>query len=295
MRGFFAVALLAHFHATLGQTTCNVNNVLGVCIDTAQCSGTSTPGFCPGAANIQCCTDPVCNVPGVGSGTCRQTGACGGQNYPGYCAGPTDLQCCVQGGTSPTPAPGSCRYVTRAEWGARAPRSSSYMGNSVPYVFIHHTAGAECNTTASCMSQMRGIQNFHMDSRGWSDIGYSFLIGGDGNLYEGRGFNVQGAHTSGYNSVGYGISFIGDFTSKLPTSGAQNAYFRAVNDCLLPQRKISTSYQMYGHRQPGTTACPGDTLYPTIQQWPNWTSGSPRLAANVSDLADEDGPCRDCL
>ena len=53
-------------------------------------------------------------------------------------------------------------------------------------------------------------------------------------IFQGRGFNVQGAHTSGYNSVGYGISFIGDFTLKLPTSGAQDAYFMAVNDCLLP-------------------------------------------------------------
>jgi N-acetylmuramoyl-L-alanine amidase len=168
----------------------------------------------------------------------------------------------VQGGSSPTsaPPPGSCRYVTRAEWGARPPQSTSYMGDNVPYVFIHHTAGAECNTTSACMSQMRGIQNYHMDSNGWADIGYSFLMGGDGNLYEGRGFNVQGAHTSGYNSVGYGVSFIGDFTSKLPTSGAQAAYFRAVNDCLLPQQKIKTSYQMYGHRQPGVTACPGIML-----------------------------------
>jgi N-acetylmuramoyl-L-alanine amidase len=134
------------------------------------------------------------------------------------------------------------------------------MGDNVPYVFIHHTAGGECNTTSACMSSMRGIQNYHMDSNGWADIGYSFLMGGDGNLYEGRGFNVQGAHTSGYNSVGYGVSFIGDFTSKLPTSGAQAAYFRAVNDCLLPRQKIKTSYQMYGHRQPGVTACPGIML-----------------------------------
>ena len=55
---------------------------------------------------------------------------------------------------------------------------------------------------------------------GWSDIGYSFLVGGDGNIYEGRGWDIIGAHTAGYNSKGYAASFIGDFTSKLPTSAA---------------------------------------------------------------------------
>ena len=43
-----------------------------------------------------------------------------------------------------------------------------------------------------------------MDDQGWNDIGYSFLIGGDGLMYEGRGWNIQGAHTLNYNTVGYG-------------------------------------------------------------------------------------------
>ena len=33
---------------------------------------------------------------------------------------------------------------------------------------------------------MKGIQNYHMDSRGWSDIGYNFLVGEDGRIYEVR-------------------------------------------------------------------------------------------------------------
>jgi hypothetical protein len=37
--------------------------------------------------------------------------------------------------------------------------------------------------------------------RQYCDIGYSFLIGGDGNVYEGRGWDRLGAHTEGFNSV----------------------------------------------------------------------------------------------
>jgi N-acetylmuramoyl-L-alanine amidase len=43
-----------------------------------------------------------------------------------------------------------------------------------------------------------------MDNNGWSDIAYSFLVGEDGNIYEGRGFDIVGSHTSGYNSVALG-------------------------------------------------------------------------------------------
>ena len=59
------------------------------------------------------------------------------------------------------------------------------------------------------------VGNFIFWHKGWSDIGYSFLVGGDGNIYEGRGWDRVGAHTSGYNSVGLAWSYIGSFTSVL--------------------------------------------------------------------------------
>ena len=68
------------------------------------------------------------------------------------------------------------------------------------------------------------MQNYHMDSNGWCDIGYSFAIGGDGEVYEGRGWNHVGAHTYGFNDVGYGVDFIGDFTDHDPTQAAQDTY-----------------------------------------------------------------------
>ena len=65
-----------------------------------------------------------------------------------------------------------------------------------------------------------------MDSNGWDDIGYSFLIGGDGSVWEGRGWNVLGAHTYHFNDVGYGIDFMGDFMDHDPTQEAMEAYAR---------------------------------------------------------------------
>eukprot|EP00732_Lithocolla_globosa_P006422 Lithocolla_globosa_v1_NODE_7471_length_942_cov_21.988726.p1 type:complete len:287 gc:universal NODE_7471_length_942_cov_21.988726:42-902(+) len=266
--------------STSAQETCTVNGILGVCIDTSSCSGTSTPGYCSGPSNIQCCTDPSCSVPGVGNGTCRQTSACSGRSYAGYCQGPTDLQCCVGDGGDPGVCP---PIITRAEWGARPPRNVAYMSDNVPYAFIHHSYGNPCYDRDSCTSQMRWMQNLHMDTNGWADIGYSFAIGGDGNIYEGRGFNVQGAHTSGYNSVGYGVCFIGTFCSVLPGSNMEDAYLQLVDECLVAERKVQANYRMYGHRQAVNTACPGNAFYAEIQTWPKWTPGSPSFVSNETE------------
>lgn len=39
-------------------------------------------------------------------------------------------------------------------------------------MFVHHAEGPDCYNQEDCMAQVRGIQNYHMDSNGWSDIGY---------------------------------------------------------------------------------------------------------------------------
>lgn len=67
------------------------------------------------------------------------------------------------------------------------------------------------------------IKSFHIDTQGWNDIAYNFLIGSDGNIYEGRGWGIEGAHAFGYNNRSIGISFIGCFINKIPTEEALNA------------------------------------------------------------------------
>ncbi|XP_023321631.1 peptidoglycan-recognition protein SC2 [Eurytemora carolleeae] len=165
------------------------------------------------------------------------------------------------------------KIYSRDEWGARPPvQESDRTEDLLPYVFVHHSAMDECDSVESCSQAVRDIQNLHMDGNSWWDIGYSFLIGGDGSVFEGRGWNIQGAHTSGFNSVGYGVCFLGDFTLKQPTQAAIQAYHNLVF-CMRDQNKIRPDYKMFGHRQTkpqGGTECPGDTLYPIIQSWPGW-------------------------
>ena len=45
-----------------------------------------------------------------------------------------------------------------------------------------------------------------MDERHWSDIGYNFLVGEDGRVYEGRGWDNEGAQAKGFNAQSVGES-----------------------------------------------------------------------------------------
>ncbi|GAV07154.1 hypothetical protein RvY_17029 [Ramazzottius varieornatus] len=162
--------------------------------------------------------------------------------------------------------------VTRAQWGARPPKSApSKLAEPVTYAFIHHSEGPSSTDLASGKKVVQGIQNYHMDSNKWDDIGYSFLIGGDGSIFEGRGWGVVGAHTQNYNSAGYGICFLGSFTSALPTAAAMNAAKALIADAVA-KGHLKKAYQLKGHRQMGSTDCPGTKLYNEIKTWPQFVA-----------------------
>jgi N-acetylmuramoyl-L-alanine amidase len=161
------------------------------------------------------------------------------------------------------------RIVTRAQWGARPPTGRRPINKPVPKVLIHHTTTERCRTQASCAKIVKRMQNQHMDGpEKWSDIGYNFLVGEDGNVYEGRGWNTIGAHALGWNPKSYGISIIGNFMNAVPNRKALDAVKKLIA-CGQPSR-ISSSYSLHGHRDGVCTQCPGDKLYSLIKTWPRF-------------------------
>ena len=63
---------------------------------------------------------------------------------------------------------------------------------------------SSCYDDASCIERVQWIQDFHQINRSWVDIGYHFLVGENGKVYEGRGWNRQGAHAPEWNSDAFG-------------------------------------------------------------------------------------------
>ncbi|CAH2012672.1 unnamed protein product [Acanthoscelides obtectus] len=67
--------------------------------------------------------------------------------------------------------------VSRKEWGAVPAKSVQPLSkNPPPYVVVHHSASQICTDEESCKRYVRSVQHFHMDIRGWEDIGYNFLV-----------------------------------------------------------------------------------------------------------------------
>ncbi|EFA01280.1 Peptidoglycan-recognition protein LE-like Protein [Tribolium castaneum] len=166
--------------------------------------------------------------------------------------------------------PPKLKLVSRLEWLAQPPvQPANPLAVPVPYVIILHTATENCSSQAQCIFHVRFIQTFHIESRSWWDIGYNFLVGGDGEAYEGRGWKSEGAHTYGYNAKSIGIAFIGTFNSFKPPE-------RQITACKQLIAKgvelgfIRKDYKLLAHRQLETTQSPGAALYEEMKTWEHW-------------------------
>lgn len=53
------------------------------------------------------------------------------------------------------------------------------------------------------------IRKWHVEERGWSDIGYHKVIRRDGTIETGRDIDVSGAHAAGFNAVSVGVCLVG--------------------------------------------------------------------------------------
>jgi len=101
-----------------------------------------------------------------------------------------------------------------------------------------------------------------MDTRRFDDIGYHFLIGPDGALYEGRPLSTVGAHAEGKNSGSVGICIIGDYRKAHDTlSMISISVLADLVEWLISAYRIHPK-DLFGHRDfKPTTECPGDQIY----------------------------------
>ncbi|XP_061534594.1 N-acetylmuramoyl-L-alanine amidase [Phycodurus eques] len=163
------------------------------------------------------------------------------------------------------------QIISRCQWRAKAPKETpTPLSLPLGFVYVHHTyePSQPCLSFPACSQDMRAMQRFHQDVRNWSDIGYSFVVGSDGYVYEGRGWNLLGTHTRGHNNLGYGVSVIGDYTSALPSRHATDLLRHRLTRCAVDGRRLVANYTVRGHRQMvNYTSCPGDAFFSEITRW----------------------------
>jgi len=176
-----------------------------------------------------------------------------------------------------TPKP---QIYSRAQWGADESMrdKSSLRYFEVHAGFVHHTVNANDYSRDEVPGILRSIYAYHTKRRGWSDIGYNYLVDRFGRIWEGRygGIDrpVVGAHTLNYNDYSFAMSAIGNYDIKQPSSAMIQAYgalfawklsLHGVNAASTSQQVGKKGFEaINGHRDAASTACPGKYLYARI-------------------------------
>jgi uncharacterized protein with LGFP repeats len=183
-------------------------------------------------------------------------------------------------------AVGAPRVISRAEWGARAQVCTPDVAQQLVGAAVHHTAGSNNYATIEqAMQQIRNDQRYHIEGRGWCDLGYNFVVDKWGNIYEGRANSltqpVVGVHAGGFNTGTVGVSMLGTYGSPPPAATLQSvahiigwrlgyfgvnpqgtmSYWTNVGENSKFQNTWVTLPRVFGHRDVAYTACPGDGGY----------------------------------
>jgi N-acetylmuramoyl-L-alanine amidase len=107
---------------------------------------------------------------------------------------------------------------------------------------------------------VKEIRRWHTEERGWSDIGYHFIIHRNGQIAAGRPITRTGAHTKGRNKGSIGIALVGGrggdgYDAFLDNFTAdQDRELRALIESL--KEEFPTISTVSGHNDYASKACP---------------------------------------
>lgn len=151
---------------------------------------------------------------------------------------------------------------TRKSWGARKPRPRSPQNpDNIGELFIHWNGSTPASfrsvdTQGEERSLMRSTQDFHMDTRGWSDFAYSFAIMPSGRCYRGRGLHWVPASQLGHNTnTASCIVFLGPEDA---ISDRVKQTVRGLHRYVASRSERSVALR--AHRDATPTECPGAAL-----------------------------------
>ena len=123
-------------------------------------------------------------------------------------------------------------------------------------IIVHCTATPEGRAVS-----VAEIRSWHTlpkpKGNGWSDIGYHYIIGLKGELWNGRDVDLIGAHCENQNANSIGVVYVGgvDKNGK-PKDTRTIEQKNALVKLLRELRRIYPKAKIYGHRDFSSKACP---------------------------------------
>jgi uncharacterized coiled-coil protein SlyX len=153
------------------------------------------------------------------------------------------------------------RLVGRAEFGW--PASAAAVARPREGLVVHYDGadqGLARRAHADCVAYWKRTRRFHVETRGWVDIGYSFGACPHGVIFEGRGLDRAQAAQPGGNSTWYSVTLmLGPGEDPTPEQVDAVRQLRAW----LMSRGVRGAVK--GHRDFVATSCPGDRLYRMVR------------------------------
>ena len=156
---------------------------------------------------------------------------------------------------------------------------------------VHHTAGTNDYAADQVPQVIRAIWHHHVRTNGWCDVAYAFLVDRYGGVWEGRQGGIEraiiGGHARGFNTGTTSVAQLGNYHTAQPTAALTDATRRIIgwklgHHGLDPAGETTVTNRtgetfrgvpdggevpvpvVSGHRDLGSTACPGDHTYETL-------------------------------
>lgn len=118
-------------------------------------------------------------------------------------------------------------------------------------IIVHCTATKEGRNYT-----VEDVDGWHKQ-KGWSCIGYHYLIYLDGSIHEGRPVEAVGAHCEGHNSISVGVCYVGGVNERGVACDTRTPEQKKALFSLLKElKKKYPNAMIYGHNSFAKKACP---------------------------------------
>lgn len=140
-------------------------------------------------------------------------------------------------------------------WAALLGGGLKKSSRKINEIIIHCTATPEGKDVT-----VEAIRNYHMKQRGWSDIGYHYVIYRDGSVHNGRDVDKAGAHTTNHNQHSIGIAYVGGCKDNTnppqPKDTRTPEQKQAIRTLVNKLKMLYPGATVHGHNEYANKACP---------------------------------------
>ena len=120
----------------------------------------------------------------------------------------------------------------------------------IDYIIVHCTA-----TPMGRKITVKDVDRWHKQ-RGWKGIGYHYLIGLNGEIWEGRKEWQVGAHVAGFNRYSIGVAYVGGLVNGKPADTRTPEQKKSLLKIIRELKSRYHGAKVYGHRDFANKECP---------------------------------------